>query len=43
MMEAQFRGAVGQAFTGQPGHFEGTLAEVLQLPLNTNFRGRCLS
>lgn len=38
MMEAQFRGAVGQAFTDQPGHFEGTLAEVLQLPLNTNFR-----
>lgn len=38
MMEARFRAGVGQAFTDQPGHFEGTLGEVLQLPLNTNFR-----
>lgn len=38
MMEAQFHGEIGQAFTDQPGRFEGTLAEVLHLPLNTNFR-----
>ena len=37
MMEARFRTGVGQAFTNQPGQFEGTLGEVLQLPLNTNF------
>ena len=37
MMEARFRNDVGQAFTDQPGRFEGTLGEVLQLPLDTNF------
>lgn len=37
MMEARFRGEVGQAFTDQPGEFKGTLGEVLQLPLDTNF------
>ncbi|WP_434132410.1 DUF364 domain-containing protein [Sporomusa sphaeroides] len=38
MMEAHFRGSAGQAFTDRPGRFEGTLGEVLQLPLDTNFR-----
>ncbi len=38
MMEAQFLGGIGQAFTDQPGKFSGTLGEVLQLPLDTNFR-----
>ncbi|VBB09748.1 Hypothetical protein LUCI_5046 [Lucifera butyrica] len=38
MMEARWGGGVGQAFTDQPGRFEGTLGEVLQLPLDTNFR-----
>ena len=38
MMEAQFRGGIGQAFTDQPGRYEGTLAKILQLPLDTNFR-----
>ena len=38
MMEARFLGAVGQAFTDQPGRFEGTLGEVLQLSLDTNFQ-----
>lgn len=38
MLEAQFRGGTGQAFTDQPGRFEGTLDEVLQMPLDTNFR-----
>lgn len=38
MMEARFHDGVGQAFTDQPGRFAGTLGEVLQLPLDTNFR-----
>ncbi|CVK17985.1 Rossmann-like domain-containing protein [Sporomusa sphaeroides] len=38
MMEARFRGSAGQAFTDRPGRFEGTFGEVLQLPLDTNFR-----
>lgn len=38
MMEARFRGSFGQAFTDQPGLFEGTLGDVLRLPLNTNFQ-----
>jgi len=38
MMEARFHDGVGQAFTDQPGRFDGTLGEVLQLPLDTNFR-----
>ncbi|SMD11398.1 Rossmann-like domain-containing protein [Sporomusa malonica] len=38
MMEARLRDGIGQAFTDQPGHFEGTLSDVLQLPLDTNFR-----
>ena len=37
MMEARLRDGVGQAFTDQPGQFEGTLEDVLQLPLDTNF------
>ena len=38
MMEARVRDGVGQAFTDQAGHFEGTLADVLQMSLDTNFR-----
>lgn len=38
MMEARFRDGVGQAFTDQAGRFQGTLGEVLRLPLDTNFR-----
>lgn len=38
MMEARFHDGIGQAFTDQPGRFDGTLGEVLQLPLDTNFR-----
>lgn len=38
MMEARFRDGIGQAFTDQPGRFEGTLDDVLCLPLDTNFR-----
>ncbi len=38
MMEARFRSGVGQAFTDQPGRFEGTLGDVLHMTLDTNFR-----
>jgi len=38
LMEAKFRDGVGQAFTDQAGRFEGTLGDVLNLPLDTNFR-----
>lgn len=37
MMEASFDGSLGQAFTDQPGNFEGTLEEVLNIPFNSNF------
>lgn len=38
MMEARLRDGIGQAFTDQPGYFEGTLGDVLHMPLDTNFR-----
>ena len=36
MIEAQFLGARGHAFTDMPADFEGPLSEVLSLPLETN-------
>ena len=38
LMEADFRGAKGQAFTDQFGDFTGTLADVASMPLENNFR-----
>ena len=38
VMESLFRGSRGQAFTDQPGDFEGTLEEVLSLPLQNNYQ-----
>lgn len=38
MMEARIREGIGQAFTDQAGRFEGSLADVLELPLDTNFQ-----
>lgn len=38
MMEARFRGGVGQAFTDQAGRFTGSIGEILYMPLTTNFR-----
>jgi hypothetical protein len=38
MMQAEFRGSLGQAFTDMPGNFNGTLKEVFQLPLENNFQ-----
>ena len=37
MMEARLRNGIGQAFTDQPGEFEGTLDDVLHLSLDSNF------
>ncbi|MGB9804445.1 Rossmann-like domain-containing protein [Desulfofundulus sp.] len=37
LVEAQFQGARGQAFTDQPGHFTGTLEEVFGLSLSDNY------
>jgi hypothetical protein len=37
MMEARFRGAAGQAYTDQIGNFEGTLGDVLTLPMDSNY------
>jgi uncharacterized protein (DUF4213/DUF364 family) len=36
MIEAQFKGSYGQAFTDQPQSFNGLLKDVLSLGLNTN-------
>ena len=38
LMEAEFRGAKGQAFTDRYGDFSGTLADVAAMPLENNFR-----
>ncbi len=37
LMQAEFKGAKGQAFTDMSGNFTGTLQEVLTMPLNSNF------
>lgn len=37
LVEAQFQGARGQAFTDQPGHFAGTLEEIFNLSLGDNY------
>ena len=38
MMEAVVEGTAGQAFTDMPGHWRGTLEDVLNLDLVNNFR-----
>ena len=38
LMQAEFRGSFGQAFTDMYGDFEGTLQDVLCMELNNNFR-----
>ena len=38
LMQAEFSGGIGQAFTDQYGDFEGILEDVLQLNLENNFR-----
>ena len=36
MIQANFRGSFGQAFTDMPGHYHGTLNEILNLSLENN-------
>jgi hypothetical protein len=38
LMQAEFRGGLGQAFTDRFGDFEGTIDEILGMPLENNFR-----
>jgi uncharacterized protein (DUF4213/DUF364 family) len=38
IMQAEFKGAMGQAFTDHFGNFEGTLKDVIDLPLTNNFQ-----
>ena len=37
LMEARYRGSIGQAFTSARGVYSGTLEEVLKLPLESTF------
>jgi len=37
MLETTFQGNKGQAFTDEPGNFTGTLQDVINLPLQSNF------
>ncbi|NLC77325.1 MAG: hypothetical protein GX750_06860 [Clostridia bacterium] len=37
LLQAEFKGCKGQAFTDSPGDFEGTLGELLERPINSNF------
>jgi len=38
MIEAQFKGSRGQAFTDMPGTFEGSIRDIIALPLVNNFQ-----
>jgi hypothetical protein len=38
LMQAEFRGAKGQAFTDMYGNFSGRLADIASMDLNNNFR-----
>jgi len=38
LMQAEFRGACGQAFTDRFGDFEGSLEAIFSMPLENNFR-----
>ncbi|MCK9377866.1 MAG: DUF364 domain-containing protein [Syntrophobacterales bacterium] len=38
LMQAEFRGAAGQAFTDRFGDFRGSLEEILTMPLENNYR-----
>ncbi|NLY70456.1 MAG: hypothetical protein GX076_02050 [Clostridiales bacterium] len=37
LLQAEFKGCCGQAFTDSPGNFQGTLSEFLERPLESNF------
>lgn len=38
MMQAEFRGCFGQAFTDMYGNYEGSLSEIITMDLTNNFR-----
>jgi len=38
LMQAEFNGALGQAYTDRFGDYEGTMSEILDMPLINNFR-----
>lgn len=38
MLQAGFKGSLGQAFTDMPGNYSGSLQEVLAMPLDNNFK-----
>ncbi|MDR3569043.1 MAG: DUF364 domain-containing protein [Syntrophobacteraceae bacterium] len=38
LMQAEFRGAFGQAFSDHFGDFEGSLGEIFDMPLKNNYR-----
>jgi hypothetical protein len=38
LMQAEFRGELGQAFVDQFGDYNGTLGEILTMPLENNYR-----
>lgn len=37
MIQADFKGSLGQAFTDMPGNYSGSLQEILAIPLDNNF------
>lgn len=37
LMQADYKGFYGQAFTDMPGNFRGTVEEVINLPLDSNY------
>ncbi len=38
MIQADFKGSLGQAFTDMPGNYNGTLKEIFDIPLDNNFQ-----
>jgi len=38
LMQADFQGAVGQAFSDRYGDYQGSLREIIEMPLNNNYR-----
>jgi len=38
MIQADFKGSLGQAFTDMPGNYSGRLSTIFDMPLNNNFR-----
>ncbi|GAH59500.1 unnamed protein product, partial [marine sediment metagenome] len=38
MLQADFKGSLGQVFTDMPGNYSGGLREILAMPLDNNFK-----